>query len=79
MLVSDGFAIIMIMFLIANNNYTYIQVCGRIKAKTGLFISYTMGMNGLPDIYTQSPSATGPRAEGVYIRWTTSAHGITTM
>ena len=36
--------------------------------------SYTMGMSGLPDIYTQSP-----RAEGVYIRQTTSAHGITIM
>ena len=38
------------------------------------FNSYTMGTSGLPDIYTQSP-----RAEGVYIRRTTSAHGITTM
>ena len=36
--------------------------------------SYTMGTNGLPDIYTRSP-----RAEGVYIRGTTSAHGITIM
>ena len=33
-----------------------------------------MGTSGLPDIYTQSP-----RAEGVYIRRTTSAHGITIM
>ena len=39
-----------------------------------IFYSYTMGTSGLPDIYTQSP-----RAEGVYIRRTTSAHGITTM
>ena len=29
-----------------------------------VFSSYTMGMNGLPDIYTRSPRATGPRAEG---------------
>ena len=36
-----------------------------------------MGTGGLPDIYTQSPRAPGPRAEGVYIRQTTSAHGIT--
>ena len=36
--------------------------------------NYTMGMSGLPDIYTL-----GPRASGVYIRRTTSAHGITTM
>ena len=27
-----------------------------------------MGTSGLPDIYTRSPRATGPRAEGVYIR-----------
>ena len=31
-----------------------------------------MGTSGLPDI-------TGPRAEGVYIRQTTSVHGITIM
>ena len=43
------------------------------------FNSYTMGMSGLPDIYTQSPRAAGPRAEGAYIRQTTSAHGITNM
>ena len=34
--------------------------------------SYTMGTSGLPDMYTRSP-----RAEGVYIRQITSAHGIT--
>ena len=33
-----------------------------------------MGTGGLPDIYTQ-----GPRAEGVYIRRTTSVHGIITL
>ena len=44
-----------------------------------IFNSYTMGTSGLPDIYTQSPRAAGPRAEGVYIRRTTSAHGITIM
>ena len=38
-----------------------------------------MGTSGLPDIYTRSPRAAGPRAEGVYIRQTTSAHGITNM
>ena len=40
------------------------------------FSSYTMGTSGLPYIYTRSPRATGPRAEGVYIRWNTSVHGI---
>ena len=30
------------------------------------FNSYTMGTSGLPDIYTQSSRAAGPRAEGVY-------------
>ena len=45
----------------------------------GTFNSYTMGTSGLPDIYTRSPRAAGPRAEGVYIRRTTSAHGITNM
>ena len=44
-----------------------------------IFNSYTMNMSGLPDIYTRSPRAIGPRTEGVYIRRTTSAHGITTM
>ena len=44
-----------------------------------IFNSYTMGTSGLPDIYTQSLRAAGPRAEGVYIRRTTSAHGITNM
>ena len=39
-----------------------------------------MGTSGLPDIYTRSPRAAGLRAAwGVYIRRTTSAHGITTM
>ena len=33
-----------------------------------LFNSYTMGTSGLPDIYTRSLRAAGPRAEGVYIR-----------
>ena len=33
-----------------------------------------MGTSGLPDIYTQSTRAAGPRAEGVYIRQTTSAY-----
>ena len=41
-----------------------------------IFNSYTMGTSGLPDIYTRSPTAARLRAEGVYIRQTTSAHGI---
>ena len=37
-----------------------------------------MGTRGLPDIYTLSPRACGPRALGVYIRQTTRAH-VTTI
>ena len=33
----------------------------------------------LPDMYTQSPMAAGPRVEGVHIRQTTNARGITVM
>ena len=33
-----------------------------------------MSMSGLPNMYTQSLRATGPRAEGVRIRQTTSGH-----
>ena len=39
--------------------------------------SYTMFTRGLPDIYTLSPWACGPRASGVHIRQTTRVHGIT--
>ena len=39
--------------------------------------TYTMCTRGLPDIYTLSSQACGPRASGVYIRQTTRAHGIT--
>ena len=42
-----------------------------------LHSSYTMGTQGLPDIYTLSTWACGPWALGVYIRQTTRAHGIT--
>ena len=55
--------------LFTMNIYIYIYI----------FNSYTMGTSGLPDIYTRSLRATGPRAEGVYIRRTMSAHGITIM
>ena len=44
-----------------------------------LLYSCNMGTSGLPDIYTQSTRAAGPRAEGVYIRQTTSAHVTTVM
>ena len=33
----------------------------------------------LTDIYTRSPRAAGPRAEGVYISQIMSTHGITNM
>ena len=45
--------------------------------KKVLHNSYTMYTRGLPDIYTLSPRACGPRASGVYIRQTIRAHGIT--
>ena len=38
-----------------------------------------MSTRGLPDIYTLSPRACGPRALGVYIRQTTRAHDITIL
>ena len=38
-----------------------------------------MGKSGLPDSYTQSLRATGPRAKGIYIRQTMSAHVTTIM
>ena len=40
--------------------------------------SCNMGTHGLPDIYTLSVRAYGPRVSGVYIRQTTLAH-VTTM
>ena len=40
---------------------------------------YTMGMGGLPDMYTRGPRAAGPRDEGVHIRQTTNAHAINVM
>ena len=59
--------------------YVYIRIYIYIYMYIYIFNSYTMGTSCLPDIYTRSPGAAGPRAEGVYIRRTTSAHGITTM
>ena len=41
--------------------------------------SCNMGKSGLPDIYTRSTGAAGLRAEGVYIRQTTSTHVTTIM
>ena len=42
-------------------------------------ISYNTGTSALPDTYARSPRATGPRAEGIPIRQSTSAHVITNM
>ena len=42
-------------------------------------ISYNMGSSALPDMYARSPRAAGPRAEGIHIRQSTSAHVITNM
>ena len=41
--------------------------------------SCNMGMRDLPDMYTRSPRAAGPRAEGIHIRQITSAHVTTNM
>ena len=42
-------------------------------------ISYNMGKSALPDMYARSPRVAGPRAEGIHIRQSTSAHVITNM
>ena len=60
-------------------NIYILYTCIYIYIYIYIFNSYTMGTSGLTDIYTRSPRAAGPRAEGVYIRQTTSAHGITIM
>ena len=46
---------------------------------TIICISYNMGTSALPDMYARSPRAAGPRAEGIHIRQSTSAHVITNM
>ena len=48
------------------------------EVKIGI-ISYNMGSSALPDMYARSPRAAGPRAEGIHIRQSTSAHVITNM
>ena len=47
--------------------------------QNGTFNSCNMGMSVLPDMYTRSPRAAGPRDEGVHIRQNTSAHVTTIM
>ena len=44
-----------------------------------IFNSCNTGTSGLPDMYTRSMRATGPRAEGVHIRQATSACVATIM
>ena len=51
---------------------------GFLSYKQVVHNSFNMGTCGLPDIYTLSPRACGPRALGVYIRQTTRAH-VTTI
>ena len=51
---------------------------GFLSYKQVVHNSCNMGTRGLPDIYTLSPRACGPRALGVYIRQTTRAH-VTTI
>ena len=51
---------------------------GFLSYKQVVHNSCNMGTHGLPDIYTLSPRACGPRALGVYIRQTTRAH-VTTI
>ena len=57
--------------------YQYIPQHEALMLPTQSDICYTMGMSGLPDMYTRSPRV--PRASGVHIRQTTNAHGITVM
>ena len=47
--------------------------------KQRLFNSCNTGTCGLPDMYTLSPRACGPRASGVHIRQATSACVTTIM
>ena len=42
-------------------------------------LSYNMGTSALPDMYARSLRTAGPRAEGIHIRQSTSAHIITNM
>ena len=51
---------------------------GFLSYKQVVHNSCNMGTRGLPDIYTLSPRACGPRALGVYIGQTTHAH-VTTI
>ena len=51
---------------------------GFLSYKQVVHNSCNMGTSSLPDIYTLSPRACGPRALGVYIRQTTRAH-VTTI
>ena len=56
---------------IINNNIDFllsIKITHSCRVQGYICNSYTMGMGGLPDIYTKSPRAAGPRAEGVHIR-----------
>ena len=71
-----GFLLAVILFISGSHVHTGKEAS---LCACSIFNSYTMGSSGLPDIYTQSPRAAGPRAEGVHIRQTTRAHGITTM
>ena len=44
-----------------------------------LCISCNIGRRDLPDMYTQSARATGPRAEGIHIRQIPTAHVTSDM
>ena len=61
--------------------HAYIYVCMCMQAPyvpciyvNVVCISYNMGTSALPDMYARSP-----RAEGIHIRQSTSAHVITNM
>ena len=57
------------------HNPLYVCMCvGSFVVRYTICNGYAMDTSGLPDIYTQSL-----RAEGVYIRQATSAHGITNI
>ena len=53
--------------------------CPIVRAFQHICNSCNTGTSGLPDMYTRSPRAAGPRAEGGHIRQATSACVTTIM
>ena len=55
-------------------NYSHLLVINKCICN-----SCNMGARDLPDMYTRSPRAAGPRDEGIHIRQITSAHVTSNM